>query len=484
MFGRPVYSPLIPSYTGVLGPHQQKAAMKVQKAADKYAKTLMKYSMPPQAQAGPTPYDAVPDFVGAEGGLLTPEERSQRMKDAWKRKKEKMTPEERELFHAARRAAAKPLSAQHKINLMRGFKLWREGLTPDQRAAMAEKRRTKAKASMTPERLQKLQEGRMRFQALSKEEKRAYKAAKRSKQFGRIVPEATGLLSARGLIEARGGAVGLASLASMAVPVIIKGISALTKMGMRRIKKKNVAAGELEGIWMRRAKGKSPRNAPQFWRRVYSLAHKQIPLYFEDRNLANEMAQKYINEHAKAFMGKVYSKILKEKNNVEKRPATLADFFEPIIQSIAEESGAPQEAESMLSAAPLQIKPSGQGLAEDLVNIAKSPEARKIMKSVGRTVWPKLVSKVKSFVRGKLVKTKRGSKVLPYIEKAMDVGSSTVTDMLSDKPVPASTAPAIQMGDLPSPDPLPNIPTAGSMRSRGESKDRWAGKVMRDAKKI
>lgn len=227
-------------------------------------------------------------------------------------------------------------------------------------------------------------------------------------------------------LSTRGGVLGIAALASAATPLILEGIRWIGKRIGERRARRAAGSGIDDGIWLdelvEEAGDKPPKNASSFWRRVYKLASRRMPMHFKNRKAAEEAVNEFMTLHARTFFEDFRDKVLAKR--AEKRaPLSQADIIEPIVAATAEKEGVPPSEASEILALPELQQPAGEGFMDSLMNIVKSPVTKQLISEGAKRLMPIVSKKVTSFAKGKLVKMASKS---PALSKAITTTQSLI----------------------------------------------------------
>lgn len=190
-----------------------------------------------------------------------------------------------------------------------------------------------------------------------------------------------------------GGAVGLttALVSSLAVPLIKEGITFLARKiseraARRRGQQPSGGAFGLASIarimnFMRAHNATIP-DGKHVWHRTYKLAKAIIPKMIEEYSGeldsdTKDAIKAFMKLHARQMFGVERPGLIRLASDAYSRSSpTIADLVYPLIVASADECRAPTEALHAFMALPHMSSPAGEGLMEDLIGIAKSPEVK------------------------------------------------------------------------------------------------------------
>jgi len=300
-------------------------------------------------------------------------------------------------------------------------------------------------------------------------------------------PQGTGMLVARG-IEGRGKCGGammarpaggfIGALATAAMPLIVEGIKWIAnKIQERKEKRAALGQGLKDGVWIDAANesegDKPPRTASSFWRKVYKIASKEIPIHFRNRKRAQEEVDKFLAEHARAFFGVFRDKVLSDRRAAALKELSAAQVLEPVAESTAMELGIPvMEAEKMASAVQ-ELKPMGEGFFDSLMEIITSPTVKSLVSEGAKKLIPAVADKIRSFAASRMTKFKaKHPKLGSVVEAAAPMAKTLIqgvigapTQVPSVSPTTASSTAGPTTASTASPDSASTAPATVSTSS-------------------
>jgi hypothetical protein len=212
---------------------------------------------------------------------------------------------------------------------------------------------------------------------------------------------ARGMISARGtkqnrLIHARAAGGFLGALAGIAAPLAIQGAKWLGK----KLKQKIDAKKAQKSLQVPKTE---PNNMTDVFRKAYSMVQKTLPGLVPDEEAAKKLMLDFVTQHATKLLGSVPVK------DTTPSTATVGDVMAQL---------APTDVKDEFRA--LSDKPIGSGIMEDVLSVVKAPETKALLSSAAQLILPKIGSRVKRFLKNKFFKKKKP--VAPVSDTTRPVG--------------------------------------------------------------
>ena len=201
-------------------------------------------------------------------------------------------------------------------------------------------------------------------------------------------------------------------LITAAAPIVIQGVKKLIK----KIGERRAARGS--GILPLKVPIKyqvPPKSGEEFWRRVYKVAAHNIPRHFTDKAKAAGLCGGFIRKHRMALVGKLARSVASSEPMIK-----LSHILSPIISHITGKG----MSDEYLSHSMFDV-PVGGSVGEMIMKVLQNPEVQKFGMKVFGAVAPKVVRRIKGWLRGKLDKMKNKT-AANVLKSGLDVVSSTV----------------------------------------------------------